>query len=94
MVYWATGTAPALVRFYYDFSREAQATGRIERPVGMLMSPREGVFPPAPREWGERFFNVQRWIDTNVGGHFLEWEEPELVARELQAFFGAVASRP
>jgi pimeloyl-ACP methyl ester carboxylesterase len=89
MVYWATGTAPSSVRMYYDFSRELLTEGRIERPVGMLMTT-EDVFPAAPREWGERFFNVRRWAVTNVGGHFLEWEEPSLVARELQAFFGSV----
>ena len=36
--------------------------------------------------------DVERWVETDVGGHFLEWEVPELVARELQAFFGAVTS--
>ena len=92
MVYWVTGSAPASVRMYYEFSHESLAAGRIEVPVGMLMSTKD-LFPPAPREWGERFFNVQRWSETNVGGHFLEWEEPALVARELQAFFGAVTSR-
>jgi pimeloyl-ACP methyl ester carboxylesterase len=86
MIYWTTGTAPASVRMYYDFSRESLTVGRIERPVGMLMSTKD-LFPPAPREWGERFFNVTRWVETNVGGHFLEWEEPELVAGELQKFF-------
>jgi hypothetical protein len=30
-------------------------------------------------------FNVQRWVETDRGG--LEWEEPQLVARDLQAFF-------
>jgi len=89
MVYWVTGTAPSSVRMYFDFSREPLATGRIERPVGMLMSNKD-LFPPAPREWGERFFNVERWVETDVGGHFLEWEEPELVARELQTFFRSV----
>jgi pimeloyl-ACP methyl ester carboxylesterase len=88
-IYWVTGTAPASVRIYYEFVREPLKTGRIEVPVGMLMS-RKDLFPPAPREWGERFFNVARWTETDVGGHFLEWEEPELVARELQAFFGAL----
>jgi len=92
MVYWVTGTAPASVRMYYDFAREAQATGRNDVPVGMLMATKD-MFAPAPREWGARFFNVQRWVETNVGGHFLEWEEPELVARELQAFFGALTGR-
>lgn len=90
-IYWATGTAPASVRIYYDFVREPTVRGRIERPVGMLMSTKD-LFPAAPREWGERFFNVVRWVETDVGGHFLEWEEPELVARELQAFFGAITS--
>ena len=92
-VYWVTGTAPASVRMYYEFSRESLAPGRIEVPVGMLMSTKD-LFPAAPREWGERLFNVQRWIETAVGGHFLEWEEPTLVARELQAFFGSLTLRP
>jgi len=35
---------------------------------------------------------LQRWVETNAGGHFLEWEEPALVARELQEFFSAVVS--
>jgi pimeloyl-ACP methyl ester carboxylesterase len=90
MVYWATGTAPSSVRMYYDFVREPLKTGRIERPVGMLMSTKD-LFPPAPLEFGERFFNVTHWVETDVGGHFLEWEEPELVARDLQTFFGGVA---
>jgi len=90
MIYWITGTAPSSVRMYYDFTREPLAGGRIERPVGMLMTTKD-MFPAAPREWGERFFNVERWVETDVGGHFLEWEEPELVARELQTFFGSIS---
>ena len=89
MVYWVTGTAPASVRMYYDFVREPLKAGRVERPVGMLMSTKD-LFPPAPREFGERLLNVQHWVETDVGGHFLEWEEPELVARDMQTFFGAL----
>jgi pimeloyl-ACP methyl ester carboxylesterase len=89
MLYWVTQTAPASARMYYDFVREPLRPGRIERPVGMLMATKD-LFPPAPREFGERLFNVQRWTVTDVGGHFLEWEEPELVARDMQAFFGAM----
>lgn len=70
-------------------TREPLTEGRIERPVGMLMTTKD-LFPAAPREWGERFFNVTRWTETNVGGHFLEWDEPVLVTRELQAFFASV----
>jgi pimeloyl-ACP methyl ester carboxylesterase len=92
-VYWVTGTAPASVRMYYDFVREPLSPGRIERPVGMLMSTKD-LFPAAPREFGERLFNVQHWVETDSGGHFLEWEEPELVARDMARFFGALANRP
>jgi len=90
MMYWATGTAPASVRMYYDFVREPLKAGRVETPVGMLMSTKD-LFPPAPREFGERLLNVQHWTETDRGGHFLEWEEPELVARDMQAFFGALS---
>lgn len=88
-IYWVTGTAPASVRIYYEFVREPLAAGRLETPVGMLMTTKD-LFPAAPREWGERLFNVQHWVETDRGGHFLEWEEPELVARDLQTFFGAL----
>ena len=44
MVYWATGTAPASVRMYYEFVREPLKPGRVERPVGMLMSTKD-LFP-------------------------------------------------
>jgi pimeloyl-ACP methyl ester carboxylesterase len=90
MVYWVTGTAPSSVRMYYDFVREPQKAGRVEVPVGMLMSTKD-LFPAAPREFGERLLNVQHWVETDTGGHFLEWEEPELVARDMQTFFREVA---
>jgi len=89
MVYWVTGTAPSSVRMYYDFVREPQKAGRVEVPVGMLMSTKD-LFPAAPREFGERLLNVQHWVETDTGGHFLEWEEPEIVARDMQTFFGGL----
>jgi pimeloyl-ACP methyl ester carboxylesterase len=88
-IYWVTGTINSSMRLYYEFVREPARGGRIPAPVGMLMSTRD-LFPPAPREWGERLFNVKRWTETDTGGHFLEWEEPQLVADELRAFFGAL----
>ena len=88
-IYWVTGTAPSSVRIYYEFIREPLKAGRLETPVGMLMSTKD-LFPAAPREWGDRLFNVQHWAVTDRGGHFLEWEEPDLVARDLQTFFGAL----
>jgi pimeloyl-ACP methyl ester carboxylesterase len=45
---------------------------------------------PPPREVSERIYNVVRWNQTDVGGHFLEWEEPRLVAEDMRAFFGSL----
>jgi pimeloyl-ACP methyl ester carboxylesterase len=88
-IYWATGTINSSMRLYYEFVRETARSGRMRPPVGMLMSTKD-LFPPAPREWGERLFDVARWTETDTGGHFLEWEEPQLVADEIRAFFGAL----
>ena len=46
----------------------------------------------APREFAERFFNIVRWTELPVGGHFTAWEEPEAFARELTALAREVAS--
>ena len=32
------------------------------------------------REWVERQGPVARWTELSRGGHFGEWEEPELLA--------------
>ena len=46
-IYWATGTAASSVRIYYEFVREPLKTGRVETPVGMLMSHKD-LFPAGP----------------------------------------------
>ena len=44
----------------------------------------EGV---PPREFAERLYDVQRWTEVPRGGHFAPVEEPELLARDISAFF-------
>lgn len=34
----------------------------------------------------DRLLSAVRWTDLPRGGHFLEWEEPELIADDLAAF--------
>ena len=45
-----------------------------------------------PREWAERLYNVRRWTPMPRGGHFAPAEEPELLARDIAAFFGELSS--
>jgi pimeloyl-ACP methyl ester carboxylesterase len=54
-------------------------------PTAVLMLPHDLV--QAPREWAERFYNVQRYTTFDSGGHFPAWEVPELYARDLREFF-------
>lgn len=84
-IYWITQTINSSIRLYYETARDPGAWGRVEVPTAMLMSPKD-LFP-TPREWVERSYHVDRWTDIDRGGHFLEWEEPELVAEDIRAFF-------
>lgn len=85
-IYWATGTINSSMRLYFETARDQSAKyGRVEVPTALLMSPKD-LFP-TPREWAERSYNVVRWTEIDRGGHFLEWEEPELVAKDIKAFF-------
>jgi pimeloyl-ACP methyl ester carboxylesterase len=84
-IYWATQTIGPSMRLYYEFGREKRLTGRVAVPTAALIALNDMV--PPPREVGERVYNIVRWNETQVGGHFLEWEEPELVAADMRAFF-------
>lgn len=86
-IYWATGTIGPSMYLY----REAFADAGV-----MLPPPKQGapvavaVFPadilPAPRSWGERWYEVTRWTEMPRGGHFPGFEQPELLASDLRAF--------
>lgn len=85
-IYWATQTIGSSMRLYAETARSTSAAwGRVEVPTGMAMSGRD-MFP-TPREWAERSYDVVSWTDLPRGGHFLEWEVPELVAEDLRRFF-------
>jgi hypothetical protein len=87
-IYWATETINSSVRYYRDFAetrRSAQGSFRVEVPSGFAIFPKDLVL--APRVFAERFFNVQRWTEMLRGGHFNAFEEPELLAEEIRAFF-------
>lgn len=87
MIYWVTETISSSVRLYYEtvHAQSDGSWGRPDVPTAMLM-PSKDMFP-TPREWVERTSRVDRWTETDTGGHFIEQEEPQLVAADLRAFF-------
>ena len=43
-----------------------------------------------PQEWAERLYDIRRWTVMPRGGHFAPAEEPELIARDIAAFFATL----
>jgi len=101
MIYWATATIGSSFLPYYDFTNSGpltwmveafkQWTGSSDVPAAFALFPKDISQPP--REWAERFFNVQRWTEMPSGGHFAAMEEPELLAKDIRAFFRPLRSQ-
>jgi len=95
MLYWATETIGSSFLPYYDFVNAGggrwmieiakQLIGSSRVPAGFAIFPKDISQPP--REWAARFFDVRRWSQMPRGGHFAAFEEPELLAQEIRAFF-------
>lgn len=57
-------------------------------PAAMACFPKE-LNPP--RTYFERMFSdLRRWTEMPRGGHFAAMEQPELLAEDVRAFFGAL----
>jgi pimeloyl-ACP methyl ester carboxylesterase len=95
-LYWVTSTVTSSMRDYYD-NRRWQGEPRLGPGDIARVPTAVAVFPHTlvpegepPREWAERLYDVHRWTVMPAGGHFAPAEEPELVARDIAAFFATV----
>ena len=86
-IYWLTGTIGSAMRMYHANAAipPAQHSRRVEVPSGFALFAGDVVRPP--RAWLDRVANVVRVAEPPRGGHFAPFEEPELYAEELRAFF-------
>ncbi len=87
MIYWITQTVTSSMRIYY----EARASGwkllpddKIGVPTGCAVFPAQ---PELPRKWAEASFDVTHWTVMPKGGHFPALEEPDLLVKDIRAFF-------
>jgi pimeloyl-ACP methyl ester carboxylesterase len=94
MIYWTSGTIASSFEPYYDLVHAGAGRWTVEMakqlvgtkvPAGFAMFPKDLSHPP--REWAERFFDVERWTEMRRGGHFGAMEEPAALADEIRAFF-------
>ncbi len=89
-LHWFTGSGAASIRLYHEALLDPGVTGRVALPTGMMMPLRDGITVPAPREWAERFYNIQHWTVMEKGGHFSEWEIPGETANDIRNFFATI----
>jgi pimeloyl-ACP methyl ester carboxylesterase len=97
MIYWATASIGPSFLTYYDYANASALTwiketmkkwvGSSQVPAAFARFPKDISHPP--REWAQRFFNVQRWTEMPRGGHFAAMEEPELLAEDIRTWFRA-----
>ena len=88
-LYWVTQTITPSMRDYVD-NLAAAPLGPddfVTVPTAMAVFHQfidDGI---PPREWAERLYSVTRWTPMPRGGHFAGAEVPELLARDIAAFF-------
>jgi pimeloyl-ACP methyl ester carboxylesterase len=89
-VYWFSGNVAATLRIYEENARQPLRFGSGERiipPLCYARFPKEIINPP--REWVERVFNIVRWTEMPVGGHFAALEQPRALASDVHEAFSA-----
>jgi pimeloyl-ACP methyl ester carboxylesterase len=95
-LYWVTRTITSSMRDYFDndnrrFRVELGPQDFVNVPTGIAVFYNNFVDEGTPpREWAERLYNVCRWTPMPRGGHFAAAEEPELLARDIAAFFAGL----
>ncbi|MGE5213773.1 MAG: epoxide hydrolase family protein [Nitrospirota bacterium] len=95
-LYWVTQTITSSMRDYFDndnkrFRITLGQQAFVDVPTGIAVFANNFVDEGTPpREWAERLYNVRRWTPMPRGGHFAAAEEPELLARDIAAFFAGL----
>ncbi len=101
MLYWATETIDSSFLPYYGVAQPRarmwigrkleEWKGTTTAPAAFALFPKDLSSPP--REWAERFLDVQRWTEMTSGGHFAVLEEPEALVRDMRELFRPFRSR-
>lgn len=90
-LYWLTNTAVSSAQLYWEnnnnnFNAVEQRTAEIKVPVAVTVFP--GEIYQAPESWAKRAYpKLIYFHEVSKGGHFAQWEEPELFASEMRAAF-------
>jgi pimeloyl-ACP methyl ester carboxylesterase len=87
-LYWMTQTIASSFCMYQGGRRSPlhfSPTDYVHTPCAIACFPKEIMMPP--QSWVKRGYNVSRWTTMPKGGHFAAFEQPEILASDLHAFF-------
>ncbi|MEE6265257.1 epoxide hydrolase family protein [Streptomyces diastatochromogenes] len=88
-LYWLTRTGASSARIYYESHNSLDPELRVDVPSAITMYPRD--IEKSPRPWAqERYRQIVRWTEPEIGGHFPSLEIPEYFVRDLQEGLAAV----
>ncbi len=85
-LYWLTNSATSSAQLYWENNANNFNAVDISIPSAVTVFP--GEIYQAPKSWTEKaYHNLIYFNEVNKGGHFAQWEEPQLFAEELRAAF-------
>ena len=88
-LYWVTQTITPSMRDYVDnrTMRQLGPDDFVTVPTAVAVFHQFVDDGTPPREWAERLYTLARWTPMPRGGHFAAAEVPDLLARDIAAFF-------
>jgi pimeloyl-ACP methyl ester carboxylesterase len=90
-LYWATQTIATSIQDYADnrwLATELGPADAVTVPTAVAVFAHQFIDDGTPpREWAERLYSIRRWTPMPSGGHFPAAEEPDLLGRDIAAFF-------
>lgn len=82
MLYWLSNSGTSSARYYWECEVDCTAI-EVNLPVGVSWFGGDNSY--APREWCERYYkDIVYWNETERGGHFAAWEQPDMFVAELR----------
>lgn len=90
MIYWLTNSFGTSARYYYEAAHNVWAPSHdrlpvVEAPTGCAVFLQEVAL--MPKNWAEKYYNLQSWNVMPSGGHFASMEEPEMLVEDIRSFF-------
>jgi pimeloyl-ACP methyl ester carboxylesterase len=93
MIYWVNGNIASSQRLYKESASALNLNLMIHVPYGVLVGRHELPFSAPKTIIKNRAPNLIQYKDADVGGHFLQMEEPKLVANDIREFYANIVAR-